>query len=141
MFVVIISLIVAILALIFMAFTIRERILPVSSGSKRMHEISGYIKEGAMTFIVSEYKYILAFVVIVSILTTIFLDFKITICYILGSAFSMLTGFIGMRTATEANARCANEAMEGGTNRALKLAFSGGSVMGFAVTGLGFSGR
>lgn len=52
----------------------------------------------------------------------------------------MLTGFIGMRTATEANARCANEAMEGGTNRALKLAFAGGSVMGYAVTGLGFSG-
>ena len=45
-----------------------------------------------------------------------------------------------MRTATEANARCANEAMEGGTNRALKLAFAGGSVMGYAVTGLGFSG-
>lgn len=93
-----------------------------------------------MTFIASEYKFIVAFVVVVSILISIFLDYKITICYIVGSCFSMLTGFIGMRTATEANARCANEAMEGGTNRALKLAFAGGSVMGYAVTGLGFSG-
>ena len=140
MLIVILSLIVAILALVLMAFTIKEKILPVSSGSKRMHEISGYIKNGAMTFIASEYKFIVAFVVVVSILISIFLDYKITICYIVGSCFSMLTGFIGMRTATEANARCANEAMEGGTNRALKLAFAGGSVMGYAVTGLGFSG-
>ena len=45
-----------------------------------------------------------------------------------------------MLTATESNVRCANEAMEGGRSRALKLAFTGGSVMGLAVTGLGFLG-
>lgn len=47
MLIVILSLIVAILAIVLMAFTIKEKILPVSSGSKRMHEISGYIKNGA----------------------------------------------------------------------------------------------
>ncbi|MCW6702632.1 sodium-translocating pyrophosphatase [Anaerococcus sp. NML200537] len=140
MFIEILSLFVAILALVLMAFNIRERILPVSKGSERMSEISGYIKNGAMTFISSEYKFIAIFVVVVSILIAIFLDYRIMICYIVGSAFSMLTGFIGMLTATESNARCANEAMEGGRSRALKLAFTGGSVMGLAVTGLGFLG-
>ena len=140
MFIEILSLFVAIFALVLMAYNIRERILPVSKGSERMNEISGYIKNGAMTFISSEYKFIAIFVVVVSILIAIFLDYRIMICYIVGSAFSMLTGFIGMRTATESNARCANEAMEGGRSRALKLAFTGGSVMGLAVTGLGFLG-
>ena len=140
MFVEIISLIVAILALVFMAYTVKEKILPVSQGSKRMHEISGFIKVGAMTFISSEYKFIAVFVVVVSILIAIFLSIKVMICYIIGSAFSMLTGYIGMRVSTESNARCANEAMENGSNAALKVAFSGGSVMGMAVTGLGFLG-
>ena len=140
MFVEILALIVAILALLFMGFTIKSKIMPVSSGNKRMTEIAGHIKDGAMTFISREYKYIAIFVVVVSILIAIFLNVKIMICYILGSVFSMLAGYIGMRVSTAANARCANMALEDGSNGALNLAFSGGSVMGFAVTGLGFLG-
>ena len=140
MFVEILALIVAILAVLFMGFTIKSKIMPVSAGNKRMTEIAGHIKDGAMTFISREYKYIAIFVVVVSILIAIFLNVKIMLCYILGSVFSMLAGYIGMRVSTEANARCANMALEDGTNGALKVAFSGGSVMGFAVTGLGFLG-
>ncbi|WP_308655270.1 sodium-translocating pyrophosphatase [uncultured Anaerococcus sp.] len=140
MFVEILALIVAILAVLFMGFTIKSKIMPVSAGNKRMTEIAGHIKDGAMTFISREYKYIAIFVVVVSVLIAIFLNIKIMICYILGSVFSMLAGYIGMRVSTEANARCANMALEDGTNGALKVAFSGGSVMGFAVTGLGFLG-
>ena len=140
MFVEILSLIVAILALLFMGYTIKERILPVSLGNKRMKEIAGHIKDGAMTFISREYKYIAIFVVVVSVLIAIFLSYKIMICYILGSAFSMLAGYIGMRVSTASNARCANQANEAGTSGALSVAFSGGAVMGFAVTGLGFLG-
>lgn len=140
MFVEILALIVAILAVLFMGFTIKSKIMPVPAGNKRMTEIAGHIKDGAMTFISREYKYIAIFVVVVSVLIAIFLNIKIMICYILGSVFSMLAGYIGMRVSTEANARCANMALEDGTNGALKIAFSGGSVMGFAVTGLGFLG-
>lgn len=140
MFVEILALIVAILAVLFMGFTIKSKIMPVSAGNKRMTEIAGHIKDGAMTFISREYKYIAIFVVVVSVLIAILLNIKIMICYILGSVFSMLAGYIGMRVSTEANARCANMALEDGTNGALKVAFSGGSVMGFAVTGLGFLG-
>lgn len=140
MFVEILALIVAILAVLFMGFTIKSKIMPVSKGNKRMTEIASHIKDGAMTFISREYKYIAIFVVVVAVLIAIFLNIKVMICYILGSAFSMLAGYIGMRVSTEANARCANMALEDGTNGALKVAFSGGSVMGFAVTGLGFLG-
>lgn len=140
MFVEILALLVSILALLFMGFTIKSKIMPVSSGNKRMTEIAGHIKDGAMTFISREYKYIAIFVVIVSILIAIFLNTKIMICYVLGSIFSMLAGYIGMRVSTAANARCANMALEEGSNGALNVAFAGGSVMGFAVTGLGFLG-
>ena len=140
MFVEILALLVSILALLFMGFTIKSKIMPVSSGNKRMTEIAGHIKGGAMTFISREYKYIAIFVVIVSILIAIFLSTKIMVCYVLGSIFSMLAGYIGMRVSTAANARCANMALEEGSNGALNVAFAGGSVMGFAVTGLGFLG-
>ena len=93
-----------------------------------------------MTFLKREYKFIAIFVVIVAILLGIFINVKTMVCYILGSVLSMLAGFIGMRVATASNVRCANEAKESGQNGALKVAFSGGSVMGMAVTGLGFIG-
>ena len=136
----IISLIVAILALLFMLFTIKVKIMPLSAGNDRMVQISNYIRNGAMTFIRREYKFIAIFVVIVAILLGVFINIKTMLCYILGSVFSMLAGFIGMRVATASNVRCANEAKESGQNGALKVAFSGGSVMGMAVTGLGFIG-
>ena len=136
----IISLIVAILALLFMLFTIKVKIMPLSAGNDRMVQISNYIRNGAMTFLRREYKFIAIFVVIVAILLGVFINIKTMLCYILGSVFSMLAGFIGMRVATASNVRCANEAKESGQNGALKVAFSGGSVMGMAVTGLGFIG-
>ena len=140
MFIEIFSLIVAILALIFMAFIINRKILPKSIGNERMAEIAGFIKNGAMAFIEREYKFILIFVVIVSILIAIFINIPTMVCYILGSVLSMLAGYIGMRVSTASNARCSNEAMESGSDGALKVAFSGGSVMGMAVVGLGFLG-
>src|SRR5699024_9088144 len=104
MFVEILALIVAILAVLFMGFTIKSKIMLVSAGNKIMTEIASHIKDGAMTFISREYKYIARFVVVVSILIAIFLNIKIMIRYILGSVFSMLAGYIGMRASTEANA-------------------------------------
>ncbi|WP_297281344.1 sodium-translocating pyrophosphatase [uncultured Anaerococcus sp.] len=136
----ILSLIVAILAILFMLFTIKAKIMPLSAGNDRMLQISNYIRNGAMTFLSREYKYIAIFVVIVAILLGVFLSVQTMLCYILGSALSMLAGFIGMRVSTAANVRCANEAKESGQDGALKVAFSGGSVMGMAVTGLGFIG-
>ena len=140
MFIEIFSLIIAILALLFMGFIIKAKILPKSIGNERMAEIAGYIKDGAMAFIGREYKFIVIFVAVVAILVAIFINVPTMICYILGSLLSMLAGYIGMRVSTASNARCSNEAYESGSDGALKVAFSGGAVMGMAVVGLGFLG-
>ena len=140
MFAEIISLLVALLALGFMAFIIYKKLVPISAGNERMAELASFIRNGAMVFLKREYTFIGIFVVVVSIALAIFLDFKVMVCYLLGSILSMLAGFIGMRVSTLSNARCSNQAMEKGTDGALKVAFSGGLVMGMAVVGLGFFG-
>ena len=140
MFIEILSLLVAVLAIAFMAFIIYKKILPLSEGNDKMASIASHIRNGAMVFLKREYKFIVIFVIVVAILIAIFLDVKVMICYILGSVLSMLAGFIGMRISTASNVRCSNEAMNDGSNGALKVAFSGGSVMGMAVVGLGFLG-
>ena len=132
--------IVAVIAICFMALQIKTNILPVSEGNDRMRTISGNIKEGAMAFISREYKYVIIFVIVVAILIAIFINVSTMICYILGSLLSMAAGYVGMRISTASNARCTNEAMESGLSSALKVAFAGGSVMGFAVTGFGLFG-
>ena len=62
------------------------------------------------------------------------------ICFIVGALFSTLSGYFGMNVATKANVRTANAAKEGGMNKALSIAFSGGAVMGMSVVGLGLLG-
>lgn len=62
------------------------------------------------------------------------------ICFIVGALFSTLAGYFGMNVATKANVRTANAAKEGGMNKALSIAFSGGAVMGMSVVGLGLLG-
>lgn len=130
----------AIIAVLFMLLQIKTNILPVSGGNDRMKALSGNIKEGAMAFISREYKYVIIFVIIVAILIAIFINVYTMICYILGSLLSMLAGYVGMRISTASNARCTNEAMNKGLSSALKVAFAGGSVMGFAVVGFGLLG-
>ncbi|MDO4594302.1 MAG: sodium-translocating pyrophosphatase [Tissierellia bacterium] len=132
--------VIGICALVFMFLQISHNIMAVSEGTPRMKKIAGHIRTGAMAFIRREYISIAIFVVVVAILMAIFINVQTMICFIIGAVFSMTAGFIGMRVSTSSNARCANQAMESGLSDALKVAFSGGSVMGMAVTGLGFLG-
>lgn len=136
----VLPIIVSIIAIIFMVYQISTNILPLSEGNDRMKTIAGHIRLGSMTFIKREYTNIAIFVVIVAVLMAIFINIQTMVCYIIGSAFSMVAGYIGMRVSTASNSRCANQANEKGLSDALKVAFSGGSVMGMAVTGFGFLG-
>lgn len=136
----ILPIIVGILALGFMFFQISKNIMTVSEGNQRMKKIASHIRTGAMAFIKREYITIVIFVVVVSILMALFLNSQTAICFVIGALFSMIAGFIGMVISTSSNARCANQAREKGLSDALKVAFSGGSVMGMAVTGFGFLG-
>lgn len=109
-------------------------------GNDRMKEISGYIRVGAMAFLSREYKIMIPVIIILFLLIGIFISWITGILYVCGALLSVLAGFFGMKVATLGNVRTANAAMESGMNKALKIAFRSGAVMGLAVTGLGLFG-
>ncbi|NCD08155.1 MAG: sodium-translocating pyrophosphatase [Negativicutes bacterium] len=134
----ILSVVVGIIALA-VAFMLSSGISNASAGNAKMQEIAGYIHEGAMAFLYREYKYLAVFVLVVAIIISIFLQVTTAICFVGGAIFSVLAGYIGMSVATKANVRTA-EAARHGMSEALKIAFSGGAVMGLGVVGLGIIG-
>jgi len=129
----------AVLALLFAAYK-GSYVKSADPGNKRMQEIASSIAEGANAFLKSEYKILAIFIFALFLLITIFIDVGTAVCFIIGAGFSMLAGFFGMRVATKANVRTANAAKESGMNKALSIAFAGGSVMGMCVVGLGLLG-
>ena len=132
--------VIGILALLF-AIATSVSIGKKDAGNDRMKEIAGAIAEGARAFLMSEYKVLLIFVVVMFVVIGIGLSNWMTaICFLVGSIFSVLAGYLGMGAATKANVRTTSAAMNSGMNAALSVAFSGGSVMGLAVVGLGLFG-
>ena len=131
--------VVGILALAF-AFYKASTIDKASPGNDRMKEIASYIEEGAMAFLQREYRALLIFVVILFVVLTIGINWQTAVSFVVGAVFSALAGYFGMKVATKANVRTANAAKEEGMNKALNIAFSGGSVMGMSVVGLGIIG-
>jgi K(+)-stimulated pyrophosphate-energized sodium pump len=108
-------------------------------GDEKMQDISTAVYEGAMAFLKVEYKYIFTFAVIIAAILTIIISLKTAVAYIGGALASALAGYIGMKAATQSNAKTA-QAARSSVNKALDVAFSGGAVMGFSVVGLGLLG-
>ncbi|MFQ5335251.1 MAG: sodium-translocating pyrophosphatase, partial [Flavobacteriales bacterium] len=114
-------------------------------GSEKMAGISNHIAKGAMAFLKAEYRVLIFFVIAVAAL----LAFKasgeaesdplVALSFVVGALCSALAGFIGMRIATKANVRT-TQAARTSLSKALKVAFTGGSVMGLGVVGLGVFG-
>ena len=129
----------AVCALCFAAYK-ASYVSKASAGTERMQEIASAIAEGADAFLKSEYKILVIFIAALFLLIGFFINWGTAVCFLLGAACSILAGFFGMKVATRANVRTANAAMESGMNRALSIAFSGGSVMGMCVVGLGLLG-
>ncbi len=115
------------------------------AGNERMVEISTAIKEGALAFLNAEYRLLLIFVVVASAalygisLAVETTSWMIVPAFIFGAVFSAFAGNIGMRIATEANARTA-EAAKTSLPKALQVSFGGGTVMGLGVAGLAVLG-
>lgn len=130
--------VISIIALIFVVY-IFKKINDSEKGDDKMEEISKAVAEGAMAFIQREYKYIFVFVLIVAVILAILIEINTAIAYIGGAIASALAGFIGMKAATTSNVKTA-QAAKTSVNKALDIAFSGGSVMGFSVVGLGLLG-
>ncbi len=139
-----VPMILAIVGLLFM-FVKMSWVKKQAPGNERMQGISKSIKEGALAFLNAEYRLLAIFVVIASVALgaiSYFVDtthWIIIVAFIIGAIFSALAGNIGMRVATEANARTA-EAAKTSLPQALKVSFGGGTVMGLGVAGLAVLG-
>ncbi len=133
----------AALALIF-ALIQRNKVMTFSEGNDTMRKIAQSIRDGANAYLKHQYTTVAKVFLVVFIILMIIafasggqmLSKFTPFAFLTGGIWSMLAGFIGMKIATNANARTAQAASES-LNRGLRVAFSSGSVMGFTVVGLG----
>jgi K(+)-stimulated pyrophosphate-energized sodium pump len=121
------------------------------AGDKNMQELAGYIADGAMAFLKAEWKVLSIFVVFAAALLAysgtihevngkpIHSSWIISIAFIIGAVFSATAGYIGMKVATKANVRT-TQAARTSLAQALKVSFTGGTVMGLGVAGLAVLG-
>jgi len=109
------------------------------SGDRENEKISRAIQEGALAFLLEEYKTMYLWVIIFAIIIALLISPYVAIFFIMGTVFSTLSGFFGMLVATRANVRTTQAATKN-IGDALYIAFSGGSVMGLTVTGFGVIG-
>ncbi len=121
------------------------------AGDKNMQELAGYIADGAMAFLKAEWKVLSIFVVFAAALLAysgtihevngkpIHSSWIISIAFIIGAVFSATAGYIGMKVATKANVRT-TQAARTSLKQALKVSFTGGTVMGLGVAGLAVLG-
>ncbi|WP_039893259.1 sodium/proton-translocating pyrophosphatase, partial [Hungatella hathewayi] len=132
--------VIGLIGLLFAVF-LRLHVIKQDPGNDRMREIADAIAEGARAFMTSEYRVLIIFVAVLFVVIGLGTrSWTTAICFLVGSAFSTIAGYLGMSVAIRANCRTANAARTSGMSRALSVAFSGGSVMGMAVVGLGLLG-
>lgn len=128
-----------VIALLF-AFYLFRKIIKAHPGNEKMQKISKFISDGAMAFLSREYKSMAIFIVVVFFIICLSgIGWKTGLCFVCGALCSIFAGYFGMRTATKANTRT-TKAAENGIGSALRIAFSGGAVMGMCVVGLGLLG-
>ena len=122
------------------AFILASWIKSQDPGSARMQEITSFIKEGAMAFLLREYRIIAIFAAVMFALLFVAIDLLTAVAFLLGAILSLLAGYCGMQVATKANGRTASAAQRSGMAAALRIAFRGGAVMGLCVVGFGVVG-
>ena len=123
------------------------RVKGLPEGNETMNMIARFIREGAMAFLMREYRVLAAYAVVV--FAVLFFAFQgegtgllAGGCFLFGAFLSLLSGFVGMKAATYANVRTCQAAREGSKSNALLTALDGGAVMGLfvaatAILGLG----
>src|SRR5262245_2394445 len=127
------------------ALVLYFRVKSAPEGNERMAMIAKYIREGAMAFLVREYKVLAIYSAVVSSLLFVGFNGKglgvhSAVAFLSGAGLSLLAGFFGMKAATYANVRTTEAARTKGKSEALVMALDGGAVMGLCVAGLGLIG-
>ena len=127
------------------AFMLYKKVDSIEIEDKTVATITGRIQDGAMAFLMAEYRMLAVFIAVVSALLLFGgeengLGFETMVAFIIGAFCSVAAGFSGMQSATSANGRTAQAAANGGQAAALTTSYNGGAVMGLAVGGLGLFG-
>jgi len=122
------------------AFMLYQQVNKVKIDNQKVAEITKEIQEGAMAFLVAEYKVLAIFVVVVGAALTQLNDMNTALAFFAGAFASVVAGFSGMRSATSANGRTTMAAKNDGKAGALAVSYNGGAVMGLSVGGLGLLG-
>lgn len=125
-----------------LAWLFYRSMMKESEGTSEMKTIAGHVRKGAMSYLRQQYKIVgIVFLVLVVLFSVMAYGFQlqnswVPVAFLTGGFFSGLSGFLGMKTATNASARTANAA-RGSLNKGLRVAFRSGAVMGLVVVGLG----
>lgn len=139
-----------VLGLIVMAFK-AAWVTRQDAGEPKMQELAGYIADGAMAFLKAEWRVLAIFALITAALLAysgtihqvggreIHSHWIISVAFVVGAVFSATAGYIGMKVATKANVRT-TQAARTSLKQALKVSFTGGTVMGLGVAGLAVLG-
>ena len=130
-------------ALIALCFALIQsrKVMKFSEGTPAMQKISAAIRKGANAYLKRQYRTVAIFFIVMAIILGVLalIDYVapfVPFAFLTGGIYSGLAGLIGMKIATNSNARTANAANES-LNKGLQVAFSSGAVMGFTVVGLG----
>jgi K(+)-stimulated pyrophosphate-energized sodium pump len=145
-------LVISLVALVFAYYLVRE-VLAAPEGSPKMREIATAIQVGAKAYLSRQFRTVAVFMAIITVLlffalpvpedaahSEFTLRFGRSLAFLLGAAFSAITGYVGMWLAVRANVRTANAAKESGLRKALRIAFRAGGVAGMFTVGLGLFG-
>ena len=141
--------VVAVIALVALAvgFVLRREVLAAGEGTPKMQEIGKAVQEGAAAYLNRQFRTLGVFVVIVFVLLfflpadTLGEQIGRSIFFVIGAVFSATIGYLGMRLATYANIRVAAASREeGGREKAMRIAFRTGGVVGMFTVGLGLLG-
>jgi K(+)-stimulated pyrophosphate-energized sodium pump len=123
-----------------LALKLYNDIKKLPAGTGKLFDVAAAIRTGAFAYLNEQLKHIAPFVGVAFLLITFTIGFDSAWTYLLGAAFSLLAGFLGMNAATISNVRTAVVASENKPKEALMVAFNGGSVMGLIVAALGLIG-
>ena len=114
-------------------------VLRQDPGTERMQEISKAVQEGALAFLLREYRVLIVFAAVVFVVLGLAVNWLTAVAFLTGGVLSAAAGFIGMHVATRANARTAQAATVG-VAKALNVAFRSGLTMGLTVASFGLGG-